>query len=80
MINEIVPVDDMNKAIRERLVEYLGADTVRRAVDLDAIVHALEAFMDLDEDHDRELFIKGIGALVCSECGRPSCLHGYSDE
>lgn len=79
MINDIVTLDATREAVIARLREYLGDFKVGQAKSLDAIADALLVFLDLDESEDRRLFIGGISAIGCPECGKPSCLHGYSD-
>lgn len=40
---------------------------------------ALVAFFDVAES-EREGVLDAIRLLVCPECGKASCVHGYSDE
>lgn len=76
MINDTIEIDAWTPGvIRKRWREYTA-----RSNDLsDETVAALIVFFEL-EDEDREAFLRAVPAFVCNECGRPSCLHGYSDE
>lgn len=79
MINETAPFDGTREAVIERLKAYFGPYDLKD-VDLDDVATVLVRFMSLDEEHDRKMFIRGISALVCGKCGKPSCLCGYSDD
>lgn len=86
MINDTVEVDEITRdVVLARMREFLGKDFASPDNDLNAVADALIVFMALDPDNggwrssDRALFIRGIGALVCGECGKASCLCGYPD-
>ncbi len=79
-INKTVSVAVTPKVVLDRMREYgLGYEVDRLSVAAQKrVAKVLVAFIDLPED-DREVFIKGIRSLVCHECGKASCLCGYSD-
>lgn len=84
MINQTVEFDEITaEVVTTRLREYFAAEL--DGVDLTRVAEALLVFLALDPDDgarlgsERALFIRGIGALVCAECGKASCLCGYPD-
>ena len=79
MINSTVREDITPKVVLKRLTEWGGKLNNLNAVDLSDLTAVFSAFLDLS-DKNREIFLNGIDAFVCRECGQPSCLCGYSDE
>jgi len=74
MINNVVEFN-ANATEIKRIVREYGVTTEPSA----KAVKVLLAFLSTPED-EREWILCAIPAFVCRECGRPSCLHGYSDE
>lgn len=85
MINDTVEEDITREVVERRLTEWFGKDDLADA-DLDALTAAYQALMNLNPENggykssDRALFLRGIAAFVCDECGRASCLCGYPDD
>ena len=78
MIRETIEEELSLDVVTQRLKEYLG-DFELRDANFKELFGAFEAFIGLD-DSNRKIFLGGIEAFVCAECGQPSCLCGYSDE
>jgi len=76
MINETIEIETWTpKIVIKQVREYRG-DAGELS---DRAIAVVIQFLNLEED-DREAVLAGLPAFVCMECGRPSCLHGYSDE
>ena len=81
MINDVEDFDPASPAIIAAMREYgFGYELDKlTSDDIEGVAESIRRFMDLSEPA-REMFLNGLRTFVCKECGKPSCLCGYSDE
>jgi hypothetical protein len=64
----------------EEIAEYIRSEQSGADISTDAVAYYIAA-LRMDENIREQVFrLFASAPLLCRECGRPSCLHGYSDE